>query len=240
MISEIVSKTNQKIKYLCELKTSKGRNKHRQFLCEGKKALEMALQANAVKEVYTLEVLKLPKHINQYIVTEEIMKKISSSVSPEGVVFVSDFIQEKTDFGSKLIYLDGVSDPGNMGTIIRTALALGYDGVFYSKGSVSPYNEKVVASSKGAIFLIPVIETELHLLKLKYQVIVSALSDNSVTLKEVKPNKNFVLVLGNESHGVSEETLQLADVVCKIPIENIDSLNVAVAGAILMYELREK
>ena len=240
MINEITSKNNQKIKYLCELKTPKGRNKYRQFLCEGKKALEMALKVNKVKEVYSLEVLKLPKDINQYIVSEEIMKKISSSVTPEGIVFVSDFIESKTDYGNKIVYLDGVSDPGNMGTIIRTALAFGYDSVFYSKGSVSPYNEKVVAASKGAIFLIPVIESELHVLKLKYQVIVSALEDNSISLKEVKPNNNFVLVLGNESHGVSKETLELADIVTKIPIQNIDSLNVAVAGAILMHDLMEK
>lgn len=237
MISEITSKTNPKIKYLCSLKTTKGRNEHKQFLCEGKKALEMALKSGLVKEVYTLEKLSLPKYIDQYIVTPEIMKKISSSVSPEGIVFISDFIKQKENFGNKIVYLDGVSDPGNMGTIIRTALALGFDAVCYSKGSVSPYNEKVVAASKGSIFSIPILETELHILKLKYQVIVSALQDNSVELKNIKPNKNFVLVLGNESHGVKEETLALADVVCKIPIEGIDSLNVAIAGAIMMFEL---
>lgn len=240
MISEISSKTNSKIKFVCSLKTPKGRNEHKKFLCEGKKALEMALNAGLVREVYTLEKLNLPKSIDQYIVTEEVMKKISSSISPEGIVFVSDFIKEKEDFGNKIIYLDGVSDPGNMGTIIRTALALGFDAVCYSKGSVSPYNEKVVAASKGAIFSIPVLEVELYLLKLKYQIIVSALQDNSIELKNVKPAKNFVLVLGNESHGVKQETLALSDIVTKIPIEGINSLNVAIAGAILMYELGKK
>lgn len=240
MIVEISSKTNQKVKYACSLKTQKGRNEHRQFLCDGKKALEMALANGLVKEVFTLEKLNISKEINQYIVTREVMEKISPMVTPEGVVFICDFFEKPKELGDKIIYLDNISDPGNMGTIIRSALALGYDMVCYSKGSVSPYNEKVIAASKGSIFSIPVVEMELNQFKGQYQIIVSALTNEAISIKEVKTNSKFAIVLGNESHGVSEKTLKLADVITIIPIKNIDSLNVAIAGAILMFELANK
>lgn len=240
MIETITSKVNPKIKYACLLKTSKGRNEHKQFLAEGFKTLEMALEAGVVCEVFSLEKIKLPKNVKQYIVSGDVLKKLSSTVNPEGVVFICNFLPIKEDLGKRIVYLDGVSDPGNMGTIIRTALALGYDAICYSQGSVSPYNEKVVASSKGAIFKIPVREIELCILKLKYQIIVSNLSDDSIPLKEVNTQDNFVLVLGNESHGVKKETVELSDINVKIPISTMESLNVAIAGGILMYSLNQK
>lgn len=240
MIETITSKTNSKIKYACSLKTSKGRNEHHQFIAEGYKALEMALEAKVVKEVFSLEKIKLPKDVKLTLVSEEVLKKLSNMVSPEGVVFICDFFPIDSELGNRIVYLDGVNDPGNMGTIIRTALALGYDAVCYSSGTVSPYNEKVIAASKGSIFKIPVIEMDLCILKLKYQIIVSALSESAIEPKKVKTNENCVLVLGNETHGVKEETLALADVVVKIPIASIDSLNVAIAGGILMYTLSDK
>lgn len=240
MIDTITSKTNSKIKYACSLKTSKGRNEHHQFIAEGYKALEMALEAKVVREVFSLEKIKLPKGVKLTLVNEDVLKKLSNTVSPEGVVFICDFLPANTSLGNKIIYLDGVNDPGNMGTIIRTALAFGFDAVCYSSGSVSPYNEKVIAASKGSIFKMPIIETDLCILKLKYQIIVSALSDDAIEPKKVKTDNNFALVLGNEAHGVKKETLELADVVVKIPITSIDSLNVAIAGGILMYTLSEK
>ena len=240
MVETITSKTNSKIKFACSLKTSKGRNEHKKFLAEGFKALEMALEANVVTEVFSLEKISLSKEVKLTLVSEEVLKKLSSMVNPEGVVFICKFIPVSNELGNKIIYLDGVNDPGNMGTIIRTALAFGFDAVCYSSGSVSPYNEKVIAASKGSIFKIPVIEMDICILKLKYEIIVSALSDASITPNEVNLQNNFVLVLGNETHGVKEETLSLADVVVKIPISSIDSLNVAVAGGVLMYLLANK
>lgn len=237
MIETITSKTNSKIKYACLLKTPKGRSEHKQFLAEGYKTLEMGLEAKLVRVVFSLEKIKLPKDVQLYLVNEEVLKKLSSTVNPEGVVFICDYPSTQENFGNKIVYLDGVSDPGNMGTIIRTALALGFDAVCYSSGSVSPYNDKVIAASKGAIFKIPVVELDLCVLKLKYQIIVSALSEGAITPKEVKCKPNYVIVLGNESRGVSQDSLNLADLVVKIPMQSIDSLNVAIAGAILMYSL---
>ena len=237
MICVITSRQNNKIKEVSKLKISKYSKENKLFLCEGEKALKMAISAKLVVDVFTLQELNLPYYINQYIVTKEILEKISSNVNPEGVVFTAKY-SESNVTGNKLVYLDQVSDPGNMGTIIRTALALGFDGIIYSQGSVSPYNEKVISATKGAIFSLPIKEGKLEDLKGEYQIIVSALHEKSIDIKDVKPNGKFVLVLGNEAHGVSKNTLKLADIVTHIPINNIESLNVAVAGAILMYELK--
>ena len=239
MIYNLTSKNNNKIKYACSLKLSKNRNEFKQFLAEGYKSMQMALEANLLKDVFTLYELDLPEHINQYIITNEILEKLSNSVNPEGIVFISD-IPNFDNYGDKILFLDNVNDPGNMGTLIRTALSLGYSSVIYNKGSVSPFNEKAVAASKGAIFKLPVLEAELKEFKNDYQIIVSALHKNSIKLPDFKAEDKFVLVLGNEAHGVSIDTLKLSDAVVEIPIEGMESLNVAIAGGILMYELNKK
>ena len=239
MINQINSKTNSKIKYLVSLKDSKTRKEAKQFLAEGYKILEMALEANRVKEIYSLEEIKdIPDEIPQYIVTKEIMDKISSVKTPEGVVFLCDIIENKSNKNDKIIYLDHVSDPGNAGTIIRTALSFGYDAVVFSNDSVDIYNEKVVASSKGSIFKIPTYKEDLSTIKKGHQIIASTLSTRSVSLEEAKATKPFVLVLGNESHGISKEVEEMSDLLVKIPMENMDSLNVSIAAGILMYYFR--
>ena len=237
MIKIITSKNNDKIKYAVSLKESKNRKKEGKFLGEGKKSLELALQAGLVLEVFSYETLLIDEDIPQYLVNEEVMKKLSSAVNPEGVVFVAKVPEFKKDNFSKILFLDSINDPGNLGTLTRTALAFGYDAVVTSKDSVSVYNEKALAACKGANYLIPVYQDDLSNYKDEYQIIVSTLKDSSIDIDEVKVEKKFVLVLGNEAHGVSKNSEELADLFVKIPIENINSLNVAVAGGILMYKI---
>ena len=241
MIKEISSKTNPKIKMVCSLKDKKYRNEYSLFVSEGKNNFEMALEMKLVKEVYVLKEIKGLKGVEQYLVTKDIMEKISSQVNPEGIVAVCHKKEEKiSEDANKLVYLDNINDPGNMGTLIRTALALGYDGLVYSSNSVDIYNEKVIASSKGAIFKLPLVcADDIKEVFPKHKIIVSALSNNSVSLDKIDKVNQFILVLGNETHGVRKELLETADYVVKIPMNNIDSLNVAVAGGILMYELQK-
>ena len=125
-----------------------------------------------------------------------------------------------------------------MGTLIRTALAFNYDALIISKGTVSIYNPKVIASSKGAIFSLPIIEGDLIDYIKDHVVIASTLNDKSINLDELKKPSSFILVLGNEGHGISQEIEDNSDIFVKIPISNIDSLNVAVAGGILMNYLK--
>ena len=238
MIEKIVSKSNSKIKYITSLHNAKYRKENKQFLAEGYKSLEMALKTGLVKEVYSLKEIEGLKDIPNYIVTEEIMEKISTSKTPEGVVFLCDIPNLLGNKLDKVIYLDHVSDPGNAGTIIRTALAFGYDAVVFSNDSVDIFNEKVISATKGAIFNIPVIKKDISEIKNGHQLIASTLSDKSVSLENAKAKKPFILVLGNESHGVSEEIINNSDLLVKIPIETMESLNVSIAAGILMYHFK--
>lgn len=239
MIKEITSKDNNKLKHAASLKESKYRKEYQEFLSEGRKTLEMALKSGNVKEIFTIKPLEnIPNDIVQYIVKPELLKKISSSVNPEGIVFVNNIVNRKPKTFNKVVYLDHVNDPGNVGTILRTALAFDYDAIIFSEGSCDPYNEKVVAASKGAIFSLPILSGDLKEYAYDKEVIVSALSNRAIDIRKLEVPKSFILVVGNEANGVSDETMELASVVTKIDIKNIDSLNVAIATGILMDHLR--
>ena len=239
MISYINSRANQKVVHAAKLKEKKSIKEFHEFLIEGQKALELAIEASLIKEVFTTKELEIPDSIPQYIVSEEIIDKISFSQNPEGVVGICQTLQEKIPARmDKVVYLDNIQDPGNMGTIIRTALALNYDAIILSENCVSIYNPKVVSATKGAMFLIPILVGDINKYKRGQKIIASTLNEQSVLLDDLEKPKSFILVLGNEAHGVSEEIISNSDIFVKIPIDNIDSLNVAVAGAILMYKLK--
>ena len=234
---EILSKNNQKIKDACALKLKKVRQEKSLFLMEGIKNLDLALTYGNVKTIFTsIGLPKIGKDIETYKVNDEVLRKLAVSENPEGVVFICEMLKPKKDKKDyhKIVYLDQINDPGNLGTILRTAVAFNYDAVVLSKGSVDLYNEKVIAASKGAIFLVDAFVGDIENYKDK-QIIVSMLDENSIPLNECKKPNDFVLVLGNESHGVSGPIIKIANQLVKIEMNDvIDSLNVAIAGAILM------
>lgn len=239
MIKKIDSKQNNKIKHASSLKESKYRKEYREFLSEGFKNLEMAAKSGCIKEIFTLKEIEwLSKDITQYLVNKDLLDKIASSKNPEGVVFVCSVVERKPKRMRKVVYLDHVSDPGNVGTILRTALAFDYDAVIFSDGCCNPYNEKVVSASKGAIFFMPILHGSLDDFRKDKVVIVSALDERAVALEKLECPNEFILVLGNEANGVDKDILKKADVITMIPIKNIDSLNVSVAAGILMNKLR--
>ena len=234
---EILSKNNQKVKDACALRMKKVRTEKGLFLMEGIKNLDMALKYGVVKQIFTaIGLPKLKQDIECYKVNDEVLRKLSASENPEGVVFVCEQLAPKKDKSEyhKIVYLDQINDPGNLGTILRTAVAFNYDAVILSKSSVDIYNEKVVAASKGALFLVDALYGDINEYADGRVVIASAL-DGAMPLSECDKPKDFVLVLGNESHGVSEDVLAKANRIVKIEMnDQIDSLNVAVAGGILM------
>ena len=201
----------------------------------------MGLEAKLVDTIFTTKELKnIDSAVKIYQVTDEIIEKISNEKNPEGIVAICKIPNWEKDYSKykKVVYLDDVSDPGNMGTIIRTALAFDYDAVVLSKNCVDIYNPKVITAARGAIFLLPIFNDDLGRFSNK-EIIVSALSDKAVSLEKINRKDDFVLVLGNEAHGVSEDTLKMANQVVKIDIsDSIDSLNVAIAGGILMNYLK--
>ena len=231
MITRIESRQNQKIKDLMNPKFLK---ENKLFKIEGFHAFEMAKNSGVLVSVFSTKEIKEFDE-QQYIVTSSIMESISSAKTPQGIVCVCKYIEEKPLSSSKVLLLDNVSDPGNLGTLLRTALAFGYKDVILKEGC-SQYNEKVLQSTQGAIFELNIINHfEKELVK-DYKVLATEIK-GSVELSKAEKGKKHILVLGNEAHGVSEEILELADQRVRIDIRDIESLNVAVAGAIAMYEL---
>ena len=243
MIINISSKQNTKIKEIGKLISDNSYRKERkEFVIEGFHLLEMALEDNLVKAIFSLEPIKnIDEKITNYIVSEDILKKISTQKNPQGVVAICSMRKEKEISHNNVLYLDGVSDPGNLGTLLRTALAFSFKDVILSKGSVSLYNEKTISSSQGAIFRLNIISgDEQNLIDLKekgYKILVTEIK-GSVELKNIKKSDKQVLILGNEAHGVNEKILNLADERIRIDINEIESLNVAICGAIMMHYLR--
>lgn len=243
MIQYITSKTNNRIKDLLRLRQNKNRQESKLFIVEGFHMLEMASEAQIIKEVYTTKELDIDQNIPQFIITNEILDKISSSINAQGVVVVCHYIKEKPITSNKIIYLDNISDPGNLGTILRTALAFNYLDVIVSPNCVSLYNDKSLSATQGAIFKLNIITKDIDYLKeLKkdYKIIATSLK-NSVDITSIPKYEKCILVFGNEGKGVREEILNISDVNVIIPIQNIDSLNVGVASGIVMfYEASEK
>ncbi len=240
MIKEITSLENPIIKEAYKLKSSSNIKKEGKYLSEGKFNLEMALSSGVVDSIFTMHPLKdVDDSITQYLVTDKIMKKLSFLVTNSDVIFICNIKEIPLTKKERLIYLDNIRDPGNMGTILRSALALGYDGVILSPNCVSIYNSKVISSSKGAIYKLPIIVDTLSNYKSTHKIYITEAQDKD-TLKDITPIIPYILVFGNEAHGVSETTKALSDYTVSIKMNDIDSLNVAVASGIIMYNFISK
>ena len=234
MIYKIESRQNQKIKDLIKLSQPKFSKEKRLFKIEGFHALEMAQGSDVLVCVFTTKEIE-NLSVDQYIVSKDIMESISVSKSPQGIICVCKYIEQKPVSSEKVLFLDNVSDPGNLGTLLRTALAFGYKDVVL-KGGCSQYNEKVLQSTQGAIFSLNILN-DIDFCKVSdYQIIATEIK-GSVDIATLSNVKKHILVLGNEAHGVSEKILKIANKRVRINIENIESLNVAIAGAIAMYQL---
>lgn len=173
-----------------------------------------------------------------YIVTKEILKKVSGQASPEplaALVSLPEFAN--LEGKSKVVALDNINDPGNVGTLLRTALALGYEGAFLTNTSADPFNDKALRAAMGAAFRLPLqIGTEVDLIALASHFSPLVADMEGIPLFEQKNVRNPLLILGSEAHGVSS-TLKERFPKVSIPIQGIESLNVAAAGAILLYNL---
>ena len=240
IVREITSATNQLIKDLVKLKQTRNAKELNQIIIEGKDLIDMAYENGLLDMVLTSN-RSYSYDVQTIICPSFILEKLSSNKSISDIIGVAHLSLDNKGLGNRIVYLDGVQDPGNVGTIIRTALAFSYDSIILSLDSASIYNEKVIQATKGALFSIPVfLDVSLQELKEKgYQIIVTALR-NASDYKTLSPNDKFVLVLGNEGQGVKEENIDIADEVVKISMGNIDSLNVAVAGGILLNHYKKE
>ncbi len=255
----ISSSKNDKIKYLSKLYNSRKRKKESKYILEGENIVLEAMNSNAKfdsiymtpefnKSIAANKIKeKLSDNTNIYIIEENIFNELADTVNPQGIIAIVDEpVYDKNLFLKKkkrILVLDRVQDPGNMGTLIRTALAADFDGIISLKGSVDIFNLKVLRSTMGAIFNIPIIYN-VSLEELKELLNDSSYKIISTDLNAKKYyyqlNYNFplLLVIGNEARGVSYKLNEMADIAIKIPLPgNIESLNAAISGGILMYHI---
>ena len=252
----ITSKDNEIIKNVRKLKEKKFRDLNNEYIVEGVKMIKEAILEDAkIKLIVVCEDNansgaidnKLLYEIAKYeciYVSKKVFDLISDVQTPQGMLAVieKENSEDKIDFTEDVIVvLDGIQDPGNLGTILRTIDSVGLKQVIVSKETADSYNPKVVRSTMGAIFRVKVIEsnnlldTLRNMKKHKYKIMATSLeTDNSIY--DVDYNKK-VIVIGNEANGVEKEILDYADEKIKIPmLGKTESLNASVATAVILYE----
>jgi len=256
----ITSKDNDTIKFLKKLKDKKYRDQENAYIIEGAKLIKEAIQENIkIKMVILCDGCSAENAIDSDLkyeiakyecicVSEKIFLGLTNVVNPQGILAVVEKNNNtnEIDYNDNLfLILDDLQDPGNMGTILRTADSINLKQIIVSKGSADVYNPKVVRSTMGAIFRIKVIESDdlsktiKEMKKHKIKVAATSLQTDK-SIYDINYEKTAI-VIGNEANGVSNEVLELADEKVKIPMPGkTESLNASVATAIILYEAMRK
>lgn len=238
------SKQNSLIKTIASLKDKKGRRDNGLYIAQGVKMVSEAIKFNQEIEYIVMaedfDASRLDCNAKTITVTNQVFEYLTDEKTPQGVLAVIKIpnIIVKKPSGNAIV-LDGIQDPGNLGTIIRTAVASNYSDI-YLINTVDPYSPKVVKASMSGIYSVNLYKCDYDSLLENldgYDLIVSDLK--GVNLFEFKPNKPFAIVIGNEGNGVSEELRNKANHILTIPMsDKIESLNASVAAALMMYNLK--
>lgn len=254
----IKSKSNENIKYTSKLLSSaKFRRENRQFVIEGLRLCNDALKSGVkIRKVFYTDRIykksyetidKITAVCGQAFVTDEkIMKIISDTDCPQGIVCICDFIDcdlNLKDHKNRIIILDNIQNPSNLGSIIRTCDALNFDGAVISENSCDIYNPKALRGSMGSVFrtkfLIKNLEEIIPELDKKgIMTVAMTIEDGSLDIRTLGGTQNIALVIGNEGNGIRDEIKNICTCKSKIPISGgTDSLNAAVAAGIAMWEV---
>ncbi len=248
-LKKITSAQNEYIKKIAKLGSKKHREEAGLFIAEGEHLVEMAVSSGCEIESIIMSEGYYEKNpvlfsSRTVLVPDSLFAKISDAKTPQGVMAVVMLPNSADcDFCGKYIYCDNLQDPGNVGTVIRTADAFSFDGVIMSFGCADVYSPKVIRSSQGSVFNIKIIvDADISLLKKAKEngvkMTSTALYGESVPIRDMKICDNQIFVIGNEGSGVSAEILELSDEIAHIPMTGkAESLNAGVAAAILMYEV---
>lgn len=238
----ISSITNNKIKELSKLNTKKGRKENKMFIVEGEHLVNEALKNNLLVSVYAKSEYG---YKNETIVTDAVMKKLTNLDSTPNIIGICKIKDDYTIKGNNILILDNIQDPGNLGTIIRSAVAFNIDTIVLSKDTVDVYNEKVLRATQGMIFNINIIIKNLNEIipKLKdagYK-IYSTNVVNGTNIKDVSFSSKCAIIMGNEGNGVKREIQDLSDEYIYIKMnDKCESLNVGVATGIILHELSSR
>lgn len=254
----ITSKDSKTLKHAMSLLKKKFRKQHGEYLVEGYRSVLDMIPTGTVRYIFIRDDIEMTADLKEamstydiahYQIKKELLKPLEDTVTSQGIVAVvckkeyrlSDF----TATDGLYVLLDGVQDPGNMGTIIRTAVAAGAEGLLLMKGTVDPYNNKTIRSTMSAITKLPIyedvnLEDVEHLVSTQSLVPYATSLENSKDYNQVTYAKRSLLMMGNEANGLSDELVQLAQERIHIPQYGpIESLNVAIASALCMYKIRE-
>lgn len=252
----ITSTSNEQVKNIIHLKEkAKVRRQKKLFVVEGIKMFHEIpkdkLVSVFVSEKFEKENEELLSHTDYILLSDSVFKKISDTVTPQGILAVvkqneftvEDIIERRDKERSCIVVLDRLQDPGNLGTIVRTGEGAGITGIVMSNDSVDLYNPKVIRSTMGSVFRVPVAvvpDLQDAIKKMKQNGIETyAAHLNGMEYQKGAFGKDIALLIGNEAKGLSDEVSVMADKLIKIPMEGkVESLNAAVATAILMYEAR--
>lgn len=247
--------TSVKNPLICEtqlLHQKKHRDKSGLFLAEGQKVLQEAIESGlCIKHIFSSDekiLSKFSDEKNSVLVSESVMKKLSTTDSiPEiAAIIEKPFYDFKKLKNGPIILLEGIQDPGNLGTIIRSACAFGVGAILLSGDTVDLYNPKVVRSTVGNLWKVPVLKMSSNELKKQFNnaLFVATTLDKNLKPKafyEIETSKNPVVMFGSEASGLSDEMLKIADEFVKIPMEeNVESLNLSVSAGIIMQYLHMK
>lgn len=245
---EITSNKNKIITHIKKLDSTSYRRKTGEFVIEGERLVRDAV-SNGVELCYLIvsESYKgdIPYSDNVYKLSDKLFDEIKLTVNSQGIMAVCRIfdMEIKEDFYSKdlIVYLDGIQDPGNMGTIIRTCDASGVGGIILSPYCADVFNPKVVRSTMASLFNVDmaVCDKEIlcHLKEKGFTIYATSLEE-SIPYYDADFNKKSVIVIGNEANGVREEVLGISDCCIKIPmVGKVESLNAAVATGITLYEV---
>ena len=240
----ITSINNQTIKELDKLKQKKYRDLEQKFLIEGEHLVEEAEKSGVLEKIILLENSEYPSKLEKIYVSKNVMKKLSSLDTPPNIIGVCKMLSKK-ELGKKVLLLDDIQDPGNLGTIIRSSVAFNVDSIVMSLNTVDLYNPKVIRSTQGMIFKINLIKDDLERVieKLKSEniPIYTTNVNGGENIKNINSTDSYGLIMGNEGNGVKDEISTLADRKIYIPMNSkVESLNVSVAASILLYELGDK
>lgn len=249
----ISSQDNNQIKTLKKLALKKYRYELKKFSVENLTIIIDALKSGHDFQVLFVTAEFVTRHLDKfqflqdnsrasyYIIDEALNRHFSQLDTPSGITAVYNFPINNLEPNQSVIYLNGISDPGNLGTIMRTALAFNFNNLVLDDTCVDIYNAKTIAAAKDSIFKLNILEDKnASWLKQNNLPLYVTSASGNVDLENLKAENNFCLVLGNESHGVNEEIFKLASQKIKIDIsDKIESLNVSIAAAILFYKLRK-
>ncbi|BCB05075.1 TrmH family RNA methyltransferase [Bacillus sp. KH172YL63] len=244
----IQSSKNPVVKQWKKLLTKKERDLTRTYIIEGFHLVEEALkQSGTVLELIVVEGVDMPQkwtvdEVPVTMVSAEVGKVLSDTETPQGIFAICKQKEDEHDTkeAKTFMLLDGLQDPGNIGTIIRTADAAGIDMVVLGKGTVDPYNPKVLRSAQGAHFHIPLVRRDLSdvidEMKERSIPVYGTALENGIEYTGVKPGSTYALIVGNEGNGMTKELLTETDQNLYIPIYGkSESLNVAIAAGVLLY-----